>query len=175
MLARAGFYLREAITLAQALGLHTDEFYCGVDYVDAFYCRSIYNILFVTDRSLAIARQKPVFLHIPLELLPVPESVAGLEEHPEIDLGFRQLVRVYSQIDIHFFHFWSRTGSSSGESWKLCGSDLCPHSNHCVAMSEAQKANILVTQHWLDLILWRAALEQGLLSTAAVSRSRTFS
>lgn len=47
-------------------------------------------------------------------VLPVPESDAGLEEQPEIDLGFRQLVRVYSQIDIDFFHFWSRTGSSSG-------------------------------------------------------------
>ncbi|BCS26789.1 Zn(II)2Cys6 transcription factor [Aspergillus puulaauensis] len=169
------FYLREAITLAQALGLHTDEFYCGLDYVDAFYCRRIYNILFVTERSFAIARQKPVFLQGPLELLPVPESDAGLEEQPEIDLEFRQLVRVYSEIGIDFFHFWSRTGSNSSKSWKLRGSDLRLNSDYCVAMSETQKADILVTQHWLDLILWRAALEQGLLSTGAESRSRTFS
>ncbi|KAJ5619214.1 hypothetical protein N7510_003198 [Penicillium lagena] len=169
------FYLREAITLAQALGLHTDEFYRGMDYVGALYCRRIYNILFVTERSLAIARHKPVLLPHPL-LLPAPgptDQLEGLEEQPEIDLGFRQLVHVYSQIDINFFNFWSRKGSiSTYSTWEQCGSNLLPD---CGVMSDAQKADIFVTQHWLDLVLWRAALQQGLLSTKAGSRSRTFS
>lgn len=170
------FYLREAITLAQALHLHTDEFCLGTNYVDVLYRRRIYNILFVTERSIALSgRQKTVCLHRPLEFLPAPRSDAGLEEDPKIEPGFCQLVRVYSQIDIDSFHFSNRTGSSSGETWELCGSILRPNSNYCMAISDAQKADILVTQHWLDLILWRAALEQGLLSTTAGSRSRTFS
>lgn len=44
------FYLREAITLAQALGLHTEAFYRGLDCLEALYCRRIYCILFVTER-----------------------------------------------------------------------------------------------------------------------------
>jgi hypothetical protein len=60
------FYLREAITWAQALGLHTDEFYRDMDYMSALYCRRTYNILFVTERSFAVARHKPVLLPRPL-------------------------------------------------------------------------------------------------------------
>ncbi|KAJ5783454.1 uncharacterized protein N7518_009131 [Penicillium psychrosexuale] len=170
------FYLREAITLAQALGLHTDEFYCGMDYVSALYCRRIYNILFVTERSFAVARHKPVLLPRPL-LFPAPgpnDQLEGLEEQPEIDVGFRQLVHVYSQIDVNFLDFWSEkeTIGTTHSTWNLFCSKLLPD---CVVMSDAHKADIFVTQHWLDLVLWRAALRQGLLSTKAGSRSRTFS
>lgn len=107
------FFLREAITLAQALGLHTDEYYQDMDYVSALYGRRIYNILFVTERSFAVARHKPVLLPRPLHL-PAPgpkDQLEGLEEPPEIDLGFRQLVHVYSQIYVSFLDFWSEKGS----------------------------------------------------------------
>ena len=170
------FYLREAITLAQALGLHTDEFYRGMDYISALYCRRIYNILFVTERSFAVARHKPVLLPRPL-LFPAPgpnDQLEGLEEQPEIDIGFRQLVHVYSQIDVNFLDFWSEkeTIGTTHSTWNLFCLKLLPD---CVVMSDAHKADIFVTQHWLDLVLWRAALRQGLLSTKAGSRSRTFS
>lgn len=169
------FYLREAITLAHALGLHSDGYYRGMNHVDALYCRRIYDILFVTERSLAIARHKPVLLSQPLPL-PAPgpeEGLEGLEEQPEIDPGFRQLVRVYSQIDVGFLDFWSRKGSfCSGSSWEQGGTSLLLDNS---VMSDAQRADICVTQNWLDLVLWRAALQQGLLSTKAEPRSRTFS
>ncbi|KAJ5897098.1 uncharacterized protein N7473_006497 [Penicillium subrubescens] len=170
------FYLREAITLAQVLGLHTNDFYRDMDYVSALYCRRIYNILFVTERSLAVARHKPVLLPRPL-LLPAPgpnDQVEGLEEQPEIDLGFRLLVHVYSQIDVNFLDFWSETGAigSTHSTWDPFCSELLPD---CGAIPDTQKADILVTQHWLDLMLWRAALQQGLLTNKAGSRSRTFS
>lgn len=170
------FYLREAITLAQALGLHTDEFYREMDYVSALYCRRIYNILFVTERSFAVARHKPVLLPHPL-LLPAPgpnDQLEGLEEQPEIDLGFRQLVHIYSQIDANFLDFWSERGTSSTtySTWDSFSSKLLLG---CGVISDAHKADILVTQHWLDLVIWRAALQQQLLSFKAGSRPRTFS
>ncbi|PKX89122.1 uncharacterized protein P174DRAFT_435811 [Aspergillus novofumigatus IBT 16806] len=151
---KSWFYLREAITLAHALGLHTDEYYRGMNHVDALYCRRIHNILFVTERSLAIARHKPVLLSQPLPL-PTPgpdEGLKGLEEQPEIDAGFRQFVRVYSQIDIDFLEFWSQRGSEQGGPNLLLDDGV---------MSDAQRADICVTQRWLDLVLWRAALQQG--------------
>ncbi|KAE8312756.1 hypothetical protein BDV41DRAFT_577442 [Aspergillus transmontanensis] len=170
------FYLREAITLAQALGLHTDEFYRDMDYVSALYCRRTYNILFVTERSLAVARHKLVLLPRPL-LLPTREPndhLEDLEEPPEIDHGFRQLVHVYSQIDVNFLSFWSEKGTtgSTHSTWHPFCSKLLPG---CDVMSDAQKADIFVTQRWLELVLWRAALQQGLLSSTAESQSRTFS
>ncbi|KAB8207686.1 hypothetical protein BDV34DRAFT_211412 [Aspergillus parasiticus] len=165
------FYLREAITLAQALGLHTDEFYRDMDYVSALYCRRTYNILFVTERSLAVARHKLVLLPRPL-LLPTREPndhLEDLEEPPEIDHGFRQLVHVYSQIDVNFLSFWSEKGTigSTHSTWHPFCSKLLPG---CDVMSDAQKADIFVTQRWLELVLWRAALQQGLLSSTAKSQ-----
>ncbi|KAL2835420.1 hypothetical protein BJY01DRAFT_76872 [Aspergillus pseudoustus] len=169
------FYLREAITLGHALGLHANEYYRGMNYVDSLYHRRIFNILFITERSLAIARHKPVLISRPLQL-PAPGPSDGYEnfdEQPEIDLGFRQLVLVYSQIDVEFLDFWSRKSPvCSSSSWKQCGSDLLVHDG---VMSDAQRADICVTQQWLDLVLWRAALQQSLLSTKAGLRSRTFS
>jgi hypothetical protein len=170
------FYLREAITLAQVLGLHTDEYYRDMDYVSALYCCRTYNILFITERSFALARHKTVLLPYPLPL-PVPETndlLEGLAEQPGIDLGFRQLVNVYSQIDANFLAVWSEKGaiSSAHPTWYPFCSKLLPG---CDVMSDAQKADIFVTQCWFDLVLWRAALQQGLLSTKAESRSRTFS
>ncbi|RJE26626.1 hypothetical protein PHISCL_01040 [Aspergillus sclerotialis] len=169
------FYLREAITLAHALELHTEKYYRGMNYVDTLYCRRIYNILFVTERSLAIARHKLVLLSQPLPhpALAPDGSPEGLEEQAEIDHGFRQLVRIYSQIDINFLDFWSRKGAPcSGSSWEQGGSSLLLDDG---VISDAQRADICVTQLWFDLVLWRAALQQGLLSTKAELRSRTFS
>ena len=95
------FYLREAITLALALRLHTEEYYQDMEEVDAVYCRRIYDILFVTERSLAISSHQPAFLSQPL---PLPAAAQGnghenLEEESDIGPGFRQLVFVYSQIE----------------------------------------------------------------------------
>lgn len=169
---RSWFYLREAITLAQALGLHTEHYYHGMSPVDALYCRRIHDILFVTERSFAVSRHKPVLLSHPL-----PAGRTGgneCEEQPEVDRGFRQLVQVYSQLDSEFLTLWSREGwADSGSLWTTGGIDFVLR--ECGAMPETQKADIYVTQHWLDLAFWRAALQQGLLSSTASSRSRLFS
>ncbi|THX04747.1 hypothetical protein D6D17_05497 [Aureobasidium pullulans] len=165
------FYLREAITLAQALGLHTSKYYDGMNSADALYSRRIYDILFVTERSFAIARHKPVLLLRPLD----PSQGVSGEEHEntsEIDVGFRQLVRVYSQLEVEFLDVWSQQGSvNQGLARRHGRLEL---SQECDALAEIQKADILVTQHWLELVFWTAALQQSELSSTAVSRSKSF-
>ncbi|TIA48529.1 hypothetical protein D6C79_04066 [Aureobasidium pullulans] len=165
------FYLREAITLAQALGLHTSEYYDGMNSADALYSRRIYDILFVTERSFAIARHKPVLLLRPLD----PSQGVSGEEHEstsEIDVGFRQLVRVYSQLEVEFLDVWSQQGSVNQGLARRHG--RLGLFQECDALAEIQKADILVTQHWLELVFWTAALQQSELSSTAVSRSKSF-
>ncbi|KAL2814238.1 hypothetical protein BDW59DRAFT_176519 [Aspergillus cavernicola] len=162
------FYLREAITLAHGLRLHTDEFYRGMEHMDALYCRRIYDILFVTERSFAISRHKPVLLSQPL-LLPAHVPDKEHKELSAVDLGFRQLVQVYAQLDVDFLNFWSQEGSVfSGSQQEKRGFD--PVLLDSGLISNTHKADILVTQHWLNLVYWRAALQQSLLSTKAEPR-----
>jgi hypothetical protein len=162
------FYLREAITLAQGLGLDTGSFQDGVDNSDGVFHRRIYNILFVTERSLAISRHKPVLLSHALQ----PLSEMMDEAQPDVDAGFCQLVRVYSQIDVGFIDFWRKENTaSSTPPWKTSDIQLI---TDCPLLPDTQKADILVTQHWLEYVFWKAALRQGLISRQAVIRSRTF-
>jgi hypothetical protein len=41
-------------------------------------------------------------------------------------------------------------------------------------MSDTQRADILVTQHWLRLIVWQSAMKHGHLSNTSPVRSMTF-
>lgn len=168
------FYLREAITLAQALGLHTEEFYLQFDSVEALYHRRIYNILFITERSFAVSQHKPVLLTQPL-----PLPIGAPEDEPsEIDVGFRQLIQTYSQLNVGFINFWSRFGSALSTSSSflrlLDALRLEPVPHGTDGVSDTQKVDILVTRHWLQLVYWKSALHHSLLSSAAQTRSMTF-
>jgi hypothetical protein len=79
------FYLREAITLAQVLGLHTDEYYREMDYMSALYCRRTY-ILFITERSFVLARHQMALLpySLPLATPETNDRLEGLQNNREL-------------------------------------------------------------------------------------------
>ncbi|KFY76947.1 hypothetical protein V498_09472 [Pseudogymnoascus sp. VKM F-4517 (FW-2822)] len=173
---RCWFYLREAITFAQVLGLHTEHFYHGLGHLDKVYCRRIYYILFITERtrSFAISRYKPVLFSKALPLL----ADAPEEDQSEIDIGLRKLTRVYSQLGIEFIDNWCQIGSGSSHFSKLCPNfkfHLNTVSEDCSFASDIQKANIMVTEHWLKLVFWKSALQNGALLWDAKMRSMTSS
>ncbi|KAL3472709.1 hypothetical protein BJX99DRAFT_262027 [Aspergillus californicus] len=162
------FYLREAITLAQGLGLDTHPFQDGVENSDGVDLCRIYNILFVTERSLAISRHMPVLLPHALQ----PPRETSDEAQPDVNAGFAQLVWVYSQIDVAFIDFWRKeNAASSSQPWTARDIRLL---TECPLLPDTQKADILVTQHWLQHVFWMAALRQGLISRQAEMHSRTF-
>lgn len=139
-----------------------------MDHTDAVYRWRLYNILFVTERSLAIARHRPVLLS---HALPFPPEARN-GECPKLDIEFHQLVQVYSHIDVRFIDFWNKQETMSCMlSWE--SPDLGLTSN-CLFMFDNQKADVVVTQHWLNLTFWKAALRQGLITSQAAFRSRTF-
>lgn len=130
--------------------------------------------ILTTSRSFAISQHKPVLLTQPLPLpIGAPE-----DERSEIDVGFRQLIQTYSQLDVDFINFWSRFGSAlSAPSSLLRPLDalhLEPVPHGTDGVSDTQKVDILVTRHWLQLVYWKSALHHSLLSSAAQTRSMTF-
>ncbi len=125
-----------------------------------------------TRRSFAILRHKP------LTLSKTPDFPTTLHDYelPEIHDGFMRLVNSYHLLDSSFVDSWNEsTGApASTLTYTALQRQLNrPHPSD-VPLTDIQKADILVTQQWLRLIVWQSSMRQGLLSSSAEDESMTF-
>ena len=245
---KSWFYLREALTLALDLELEDEKSYqvCenGNDRnnvsnsshsddndrlnrgplspEEALCQRRVFWILFVTERSFAILRKKP----LTLRRTPKLPSRGHDYEDPEIHAGFVRLVRSYMPLDESFVNAWNERSddripattylhlqrvlakpldfltaprrrstsatmyrrdndSNFDSSRKHSGIGGVGHIVEEVRGDEdedeveieptaIQKADLLMTQQWLRLVVWQSSCRHGLLSTAAEEESMTF-
>lgn len=125
-----------------------------------------------TSRSFAILRHKP------LTLQKTPELPSTLHEYeaPEIHSGFMHLVNSYHLLDASFVDSWNESAEAPASTMTYTALqrqlDL-PHPAN-ISLTDIQKADILVTQQWLRLIVWQSSMRQGLLSSHAEDESMTF-
>lgn len=163
------FYLREAVSMALEQGLHLESTYEGMDEIQAICSRRTFALLFITERGLAILRNKPA----QIARLPRLSTDYFDEEDGVILAGFSALVNLFSILDEKFIRLWS---ASSGE----VSPEYEPYQNvaaiqHSLnemsfenfAMTDQQKADVLITHQWLRLIFWQASMRQGLISYSA--------
>ncbi|CAK7264369.1 hypothetical protein SEPCBS119000_000964 [Sporothrix epigloea] len=243
---KSWLYLREALTLAQELRLHDSASYAGLDAMDTLCRQRVFWQLFVTERSFAVFRSKP----ITLKKTPSLPSTRHPYEAPEIQSGFLQLISAYAPLDESFVNAWnegsdphvtattylalqkrlsmrppflvrSRTENSArspnGRSTashtpenqspthqsQTAGHEAPPPSprsptelaaavNNVSAtedsnlfeeelknasepeVNDIQKADLLITQQWLRLIVWQSSFRQQLLSWTAPNESMRF-
>ena len=99
---KSWFYLREALTLAIDLRLHQDASYNGLPAEEVLCRQRVFWILFVTERSFAILRNKP------LTLRKTPSLPTGGHDYeaPDIHVGFMKLVSSYAPLDESFVNAW---------------------------------------------------------------------
>ncbi|KXJ87009.1 hypothetical protein Micbo1qcDRAFT_167756, partial [Microdochium bolleyi] len=207
---KSWYYLREALTLAMDMGLDDDKTYQGLSTEEVLCRRRVFWILYVTERSFAILRNKP----ITLRKTPSLPARGHPYEDRDIHTGFLKLVRSYIPLDESFVNAWndgsdpkvsaatylglqqllaqpldfllrpSRRRSSALSRRTVTGSmgsnspDGSSGSNDPYEEPEPtdiQKADLLMTQQWLRLIVWQSSFRQGLLSTATADESMTFS
>ncbi|KAH8670305.1 hypothetical protein BGZ60DRAFT_32862 [Tricladium varicosporioides] len=169
---KSWYYLREAMTMGQDLRLHDEASYAGLSPTEALCRRRTFWILYVTERSFAILRHKP------LTLQKTPEFPSTLHEYesPEIHSGFMHLVNSYHLLDASFVDSWNEASDApaSTNTYTALQRQLnLPHPAH-LSLTDIQRADILVTQQWLRLIIWQSSMRQGLLSSNAEDESMTF-
>jgi hypothetical protein len=105
-------------------------------------------------------------------MLPPDLTVEVLpEEDPAISLGLSNIHRLFSLLDMNFVRVWNGSSSSFSTADKFSElatlqRELC-QPFHMDDVSETQRADILVTQQWLRLTIWQAALRLGLISSSA--------
>lgn len=162
------FYLREAITLAQAAHLHEEVGYQGLNDVQKICYHRTYCLLFITERGAAILGNFPV------SITRVPQmpthSLSG--EGNGILTGLQSLFRLFSFLDEGFIEFWNSPVNALPQvmksvNFKLIQQNLEDFRYEGDGLSHIQRADIVITQHWLRLVFWQAAMRQGLISSSA--------
>lgn len=86
------------------------------------------------------------------------------------------LVHSYHLLDSNFVDSWNEASDApvSTLTYTALQQQLnLPHPSH-LSLTAIQKADILVTQQWLRLIVWQSSMRQGLLSSVAADESMTF-
>ncbi|KAG0652636.1 putative sucrose utilization SUC1 [Hyphodiscus hymeniophilus] len=166
------YYLREAMTMGQDMGLHDEKTYIDLSSAEQLCRRRTFWILYVTERSYAILRHKP----LTLSKTPAFPSTVHEYEDPEIHSGFMHLVHSYHVLDSSFVDSWNEASEAPASTLAYTALQQhlnLPHPSH-VSLTNIQKADILVTQQWLRLIVWQSSMRQGLLSSSAAEESMTF-
>ncbi|APA10006.1 hypothetical protein sscle_05g047760 [Sclerotinia sclerotiorum 1980 UF-70] len=169
---KSWYYLREAMTMAQDIGLHEEFKYSGLHPAEELCRRRTFWILYVTERSFAILRHKP----LTLSKTPALPSTLHDYEAPEIHSGFMHLVHSYHLLDSNFVDSWNEASDApvSTLTYTALQQQLNISNSSHVSLTAIQKADILVTQQWLRLIVWQSSMRQGLLSSGAADESMTF-
>ncbi|TDZ61448.1 putative sucrose utilization protein SUC1 [Colletotrichum trifolii] len=190
---KSWYYLREALTNAQDLGLQDDSTYYGLSREETLCRQRVFWILFVTERSFAILRNKP----ITFKRTPSLPTTRHPYEGPDIHAGFLQLVSSYTPLDESFVTAWNEgsdprvsattflalqnllslppaflrprnaRGSPSAQQQQFVGSfgaASAGRESGAPEPTDIQKADLLITQQWLRLIVWQSSMRQGLLS-----------
>ena len=158
------FYVREAITLAIAAGLHEASANASIGFEERVRQQRCYALLFITERGASILDDFPV------SILVAPNLVDEVlyNEPASTALGLRRLCELFTLLDFQFVSLWNdRSPQLENDDRFAKFAALQDHLRQPIDLqdvSDIQRADILVTQQWLRLVFWQAALRQGLIS-----------
>lgn len=183
----AWFYLREATTLAQSLGMHDEETYKIGDFIETSRRRRLFWILFINERyvnwcayvipQLTLARVYALRRHRPLTLQATIQLPSSGEDPTEtIPLtGFVHLINLYKPFDNTFFGLWNKVRTGCLPSWlALLQNQLSSALPAYLEGSETQVVDLRTSQQWLRTMVWQLAISHGFVSSIATDPSLSF-
>ncbi|KAH8694854.1 hypothetical protein BGW36DRAFT_191930 [Talaromyces proteolyticus] len=161
----AAFYIREAISFAQLLGMHTEAAYTRHSLDDQKIMRKLYFLLFMTERYLCIQDGLPTVLE-PINL-PTLEG----EQLPHVLSGFLNLVNLFNTPGTEFFSKWTSQVSNglsvSSRQLLLLQRELQLPTEIPTEATDIQKIDIFATRHWIRSLAWKLCVQQGYITTEA--------
>ncbi|KAF5559821.1 transcription activator amyR [Fusarium napiforme] len=149
-ITKSTLLLREAIAYAHILGLHQDLFYTDLDHEAIQYHLRIAWILFITDRAHSLQHDLPPTFKL---------SPTLPELHPQQDAGlgsaFCSLCRLFQAFDDA-----CPPDVRSNQAGFLGAISSQLRARHPLPLcdNEIQRADIVVTDSWLRVVLWKAAI-----------------
>jgi hypothetical protein len=170
------YYVRESITMIQMLRIGHPEVMEKLNSSERARRQRLYWEVFIHERYLAISNYRPVVLP-PLHDLPEfdPSIPPGVHE------GFLQIIRLFRLIDDGFLANWFGTTTVTRE-WidsKHKEIDEEPVGNEAhvgvTPLTDMQQADLIVTKHWLRMLVWQMAMSKCLLSSVSSKESLSLS
>ncbi|KAJ8609009.1 hypothetical protein MRB53_039368 [Persea americana] len=167
----AYFYLRQATSMIQMLHVDSDD--KDLSTSEKARRQRLYWLIFVHERFGAISFQWNVILP-PLKSPPImaPDIPA------KVEFGFRQIYRLFSIVDADLLVKWN---PSPSDPTQVITREWIEAKHHAIEnesilsyygegdkkLSDDQIADLIITKHWLHMILWQIAVSQCLLSSSA--------
>lgn len=169
-------YLREAITIAQIMGLHRKSSGAQLSQAEQQMRRRILWLLFVTERGVAMLHRLPVMLTC-RPGFPLFDAADEADE-AHILPAFKKLVNLFWIFD-QSGAFDILQDDNSGVDQNSCFDYLqrrlqevpldSDHSN------DVQKADICVTKSWMQAVLWRASMRRSRSTCSSGQKTSTLS
>lgn len=156
-------YLREAITMAQIIGLHNESTYKLKPVAEAHRMKKIYFMLMVTERFMCIDDLIPVVLENSIKEFSLDD-----EQYSVLIDGFKELVKVFSiPLKAIFDRFIQMNDSISmpPETAGLLNKIQLELESICISpvAPDIQKANIIVSKYWMKALTWKITRKNNLL------------
>ncbi|GKU22734.1 sucrose utilization protein suc1 [Fusarium langsethiae] len=156
-ITKSTLLLREAIAHAHILGLHQELFYTDLDAEKSQYYLRIAWVLFITDRAHSLQQDIPPTFKLSPTLPPLQS-----QHDPSNDSAFCSLCKLFQDFDDACPPSVSSKqvgllGAISSQLWARHPLPLCEN--------EVQRADIVVTDSWLRVVLWKAAIPYAHVNT----------
>lgn len=159
------YYLRQSTSMVQLMRV-----WSGVDgrydATETARRQRLYCEVFVHERYMAIAHQQDVILP-PLTTMPLEDPTIPRG----VDHGFRQIIGLFSHVDTELLArhnnsetlFLENMGNWLERKHHAIQSEHVGNVEEDVLLSDVQLADIIITKHWLHMLLWQMAVSQFLL------------
>ncbi|KAL2828589.1 fungal-specific transcription factor domain-containing protein [Aspergillus pseudoustus] len=154
----AWFYLCQATSMIFTLGLHRESTYSEVSIEEAEQKRRVFWLLFITERGYALQQAKPVMLRNSIHK---PQVLCS--EDPILAYGFINLIGVFENLSANLYDWVSAGGRDrSLEMPPTCA--IQANLSKPISLdgvSEIQKVDILITQQWLQAMMWKLSMTRA--------------
>ncbi|KKY32773.1 putative c6 transcription [Diaporthe ampelina] len=159
-------FLREAITIAQIMGLHRKASYVLLAPEEQQMRRRILWLLFVTERGVAMLHKLPVVLKWQASFPPLVDSINVEVDEAHILPAFKKLVDLFGLFDQSGAFDLLTQADNDTETYQegrleYLQNRLQEISSDEYGSNDVQRADICVTKCWMQAVVWRASLRRS--------------
>ncbi|KAI3399487.1 hypothetical protein diail_6749 [Diaporthe ilicicola] len=163
-------FLREAITIAQIMGLHRKSSYVLLAPEEQQVRRRTLWLLFVTERGVAMLHKLPVVLKWQASFPLLVDRITVELDEAHILPAFKKLVDLFWLFDQSGAFDLLTQADDDTETHQENRLEYLQHrlqeisSDECES-NDVQRADICVTKCWMQAVVWRASLRRSKAAT----------